>query len=137
MKVKVLIMKVKRRKKDSKTGSQMGHKEQDELTELIKKVKGRTRSRRKLNKNLKRWIFLPNRGCRRETSLRDLLLLFKNSQLGRHLLAGGSHSVPVVDFVKEQHKMLSIITEQRLRMELMREFDHLTGIGFSNEAATF
>ena len=43
--------------------------------------------------------------------------------------------MPVVDFLKEQHKMLSIITEQRLRKELMREFDRLTGIGFTEEAA--
>ena len=51
-------------------------------------------------------------------------------------MAGGCASVPVVNFVKAQHKMLSIITEERLRLKLVKGFEHLTGTGFTKEAAT-
>ena len=129
-------MKVRRHKReeeDSRARCQMGHKERVQLTELIRKVKGR--SKKKLRKYLTRRIFLPNRGWIK-TSLRGLEKLFRNTELGRLLLAGRCASVPVVNFVKAQHNMLSIITEERLRMKLVKGFEHLTGTGFTKEAAT-
>ena len=60
---------VKRRKserKEEKTCQgpcQGGHRERVKLTELVERLK-RTRSRRKLNKLVKRWIWLPNRSQR-------------------------------------------------------------------------
>ena len=129
-------MKVRRHKReeDLRARCQMGHKERVQLTELIRQVRGR--SRKQLRKDLTRRIFLPNRGWIK-TSLRGLEYLFRNTELGRLLLAGRCASVPVVNFVKAQHNMLSIITEERLRMELVKGFEHLTGTGFTKEAATW
>ena len=131
---------VKRRKSERKEEKmcqypwQEGHRERVKLTELVERLK-RTRSRRKLNKLVKRWIWLPNRSWR-EISLQDLYKIFKKSELGRHILAGGSHSVPAVEFVKEQHKMLSIITEERLFKELKMKFEEHIGNGLTEKAAT-
>ena len=57
----------------------------------------------------------------------------KASDIGRLLLRGGLLVVPVVDYIKDKYKLMSVETTERLERELKRKHQELISMGFSED----
>ena len=68
-----------------------------------------------------------------KTSLKDLEEELKASDVGKRILSGGSLTVPVVDYIKDKYKLMSVETTERLERELKRKHQELISMGFSED----
>ena len=68
-----------------------------------------------------------------KTSLMEMEEELKASDIGRLLLRGGLLVVPVVDYIKDKYKLMSVETTERLERELKRKHQELISMGFSED----
>ena len=102
----------------------IGHHQQVNLAEQIKKP----RQLMKLKGDQVMWTNLPD-GGHTKTSMDKLEEDFAPTEVGAHLQQGGWLPVPVANYIKSGHKMVSVETEENMKKELMLMYNELIAEG--------
>ena len=66
-------------------------------------------------------------------SLKDIEDQLKASEIGQRLKKGGSVPVPMVDYIKEKYRILSVETTARLDRDLISMYQDLISKGFTED----
>ena len=73
------------------------------------------------------------KGDTKTMSLKDIEDQLKASEIGQRLKKGGSVPVPMVDYIKEKYRILSVETTARLDRDLISMYQDLISKGFTED----